>query len=467
MVLASGSSVWAQTPSTTTPPAPQPASAPATAQPQAYVDQVIDEKAAQEDKVFAGDSDEAGGGSGLRSLGVDYKYYTVDRADQGVSLEQGVALRYRQETANYGEFFLDSEFRTLDPANGEILVAPRNGGRITLYQNHFALSESLLADNAVGVVRGNSSSLISSTFRRTLPGSLLGGVTSTIYDQDRELRLSLGEIGTLNGIASQQFNTSSGRLAGLGYTSHLGSNWSGGAQFWDLQGNDEVADHQSLALAAEYLTPNNDARYQIHTLLDSKGHNGVWLDGQNQINLWQQRYGVYRLDPGLLWNDVTIANDEQGAYWRADYLSSRYTLSGGLETRENNINDNPVTVGTRTTLGFVSGSRRLSRLNTVGGLFSASDTQQISGPPSNDHQDYVANAYLSHRFGFGLSRFQISRNQTSSDVSPSHTDAFTWDHEWAGLGRLQLSTRLGYERDSTTAGNAGRFTGGLTMHSDG
>ena len=92
---------------------------------------------------------------------------------------------------------------------------------------------------------------------------------------------------------------------------------------------DEVPDHESGAIALQYQSDDRRHRYVAHTLLDSGGGNGVWLDGDNQLGRWRQRYGIFWLEPELLWSDASLTDDQQGIYTRSELRSSRYNLTVG------------------------------------------------------------------------------------------------------------------------------------------
>ncbi len=214
--------------------------------PERYVDRVMDERTLDTDAALA-DAKADADIKGRRFLAVDYKLYTRDASTSGRSVEQGTGIRYRRETADYGELYLDAEFRHYHPATSDTLPAQTLKSRITLSQYRYALTETKQMDNALGVVRNNANPLVSSSFRIQLPSSILQGATSVIYEQNSEWRFSGGQLGKLTGVAVQQFDTTNGTLTGAGYTRNLNANWSASTQLYSLTGHDTVADHQSVA----------------------------------------------------------------------------------------------------------------------------------------------------------------------------------------------------------------------------
>ena len=434
---------------TPAPAAPPPApSAPAVATlppPAVYVDKVLDERSLEEDLAASARAQPQAEPKGRRFLSADYKLYSRDASGAGRSLEQGMGLRYRRETPDYGELYLDAELRTYHPASTDTQSAQTLRPRVTLSQYRYALTERLQMDNALGVVRNSSNSLLASSFRIQLPSSILQGLSSTVYDQNSELRFTSGRLGQLTGIAAQQFDTTRGTLTGAGYTRNVNANWAASAQLYSLSGHATVADHQSVAWATQYLSDNRLNRVQLHGLHDSKGHSGLWFDADQRRGFLQNRYGLYRMAPHLLWTDAVILSDQQGAYWRSDYRTQRYTVSGGADYTDNNINNDPTRGGTRVATGFLSGFMRLDRTLSVNANASVSHSSPrflTLGTASST--TYLSNASLSKALGIGATRVQVSHNQTDSAVSPSREDVLRWDHDWAISSAVQLSTTVAY-----------------------
>ncbi len=428
------------------PATPQPTArtAPAPATP-AYIDKVLDERSMEDDIIANTSAKPEAERKGRRFLSADYKLYTRDASGAGRSLEQGAALRYRRETQDYGELYLDAELRNFSPATTDTQPAQTLRPRVTLSQYRYALTERFQMDNAIGVVRNTSNSLLSSSFRIQLPSSILQGVSSVVYDKDSELRFTSGRLGTLSGITTQQFDTTQGTLTGAGYTRNINANWAASAQLYSLSGHTTMADHQSVAWAAQYLSDNRLNRFQAHGLHDSRGHSGLWLDGDQRTGLLQNRYGLYRMQPNLLWTDAVILADQQGAYWRSDYRTQRYTVSGGADFTDNNINNDAARGGTRIANGFVSGFMRMDRTLSVNANASVSqNTPKFLTLGTASSQTYQANASVSKALPIGTTRVQISHSQTDSTIASSREDVLRWDHDWAVSSTLQIATTVAH-----------------------
>lgn len=418
--------------------------APAAALP-TYVDRVLDERSMEEDLAASARAQPEPEPKGRRFLSADYKLYTRDASGAGRSLEQGMALRYRRETQDYGELYFDGEVRNYHPATFDIQPAQALKSRVTLSQYRYALTERLQMDNALGVVRNTTHPLLSSSFRIQLPSSILAGVNSVVYNANSEFRFSSGQLGQLTGVASQQFDTTRGTLTGAGYTGNINANWAGAAQFYSLSGHQTVADHQSATWATQYLSDNRATRVNLHGLHDSKGHSGLWFDADQRLGLLQNRYGAFRMAPNLLWTDALIVSDQQGAYWRSDYRTQRYTVSGGVDFTDNNIDNDAARGGTRVGNGFLSGFMRVDRTLSVNGNASVSHSNPkfttLGSVPSTT---YLANASVSKALDIGAMRLQVAHNQVDTAINPAREEILRWDQDWAISSAVQLSTTVAH-----------------------
>src|SRR6185437_8391696 len=221
------------------PPLPAPA-------PQAYVDQLIEGGAGASEAAIP--VDEAALAPGQRSFSAEYRVEGRYPPAGGHGLEQGVNLSMRRETLNYGDFYIDDAVRDSRPAAGEIDTGRRNGGRFTIFQQRFPLTQGWLADSALGIVRTPPSALVNSSYRVFLPTSLMSGATTVVSDGKQDVTAYAGHLGQLLGDAVQAFDPTSGNVAGLGYATRAGP-WTLGGQAIALRGNAQVADHEGATLA--------------------------------------------------------------------------------------------------------------------------------------------------------------------------------------------------------------------------
>ena len=400
---------------------------------------------------------------GQRFLALDYRLESRHPPSGGQGVEQALDLRYKWETLNYGDFFLDAGMRHLVPAPGDILVGKGNGGRFTLYQNHFPLTEGWLADSAIGTLRTPPNPLINSSYRIFLPSSLMEGVSSIISDPSHELRFYSGKLGVFAGSVGQGFDTTSGGLTGLGYSRRLGSEWNVGGEMLSLRGNTFIRDHESASAAAEFISAIPGTRHKIQLVSDSESHLGGWYDGDLSVGRSRFRFGIFQIDPDLLWGDSPIQQDTRGAYFRTDYRAVRYTLSLGADLTQNNIRNNPAKTKTDVASVYETTTLRLDRNLSFGaGLtYQGTRTSYSATPDSNT---ISGNLFLSWNNAVGLSRFDISRFLTRSVGLQDNTiDTFSWSQDFSTFSNIGFNTTLNHSRERGQGSLTRRTSLGLAL----
>ncbi len=290
---------------------------------------------------------------GQRFTSVEYSADIHQQQSRGRVTDQSVALQFRQETENWGEWFVDAAgMHTTGPLDTNLLGA-RSGGRATIYHNAFPVTESWMANSAFGVVRNSLNTLVANSFRLTLPSPLFAGLATQIGDETRDFRLAAGNIGVLRGYNSNAFDTTRGQFASASATLRLGDGWLLGAQSMQVRDVLLMPDHASLAAVLHRELPGQAGKWSIHALADSKGQRGAWADADVSWDVNRHRFGVFHLDPRLLWADAQIANDQRGFYWRIDQRALRQSFFGGINYTDSNLDRIASRGGQKSADGFV------------------------------------------------------------------------------------------------------------------
>ncbi|MCA8967732.1 MAG: hypothetical protein KDC48_22820, partial [Planctomycetes bacterium] len=291
-------------------------------------------------------------GPGRTLTSVEYDF--LHRRDLGVTeREQGVGMRWSRETLDWG--YLSAEIAGRLEDDGRGLDDEHGSGRFSFQQEDFVLAGELLSDTLLGDQIAVSNPLVSRSFRYNLPSTYMRGIGVRLHDQRQELRVQAGRVGNLAGERLLTYEPGEETLGGIGYRRDFDQRLSAALQVWSLTGVPGDADHGSAAGALEF-RPDATQSYQVHTLSDTGGRHGLWLDGDLATAAWRHRYGLFRIEPGLKWLDDSIANDREGAYWRSDLRASRYSLTGGLDVSESNIDADPGLAGAVTASGFLRGT---------------------------------------------------------------------------------------------------------------
>jgi hypothetical protein len=407
-----------------------------------YVDQLIDPEMAAE--LFGAELlEEEFEPEGRRYFSVEYQHYRENDADD--YSENGLLLNWRRETLNFGELSLESAVRK----GGEESFNDNSvGGRFVLRQRDFALDTDHSMDNTAGVLRNTMDTLISNSYRLYLPSALLGGAQSHVSSDNTDFYVSAGRYGRLDPTQIQGFETDDGKQVSLGYSRSFLDDWRAAAYLVHVDGAEEVRDHQSMATALQYVTPDRKQRYQGHLLADSKGNNGVWLDADMQVDRSRYRYGVFRLEPELLWTDTSPTDDQQGGYIRYDIKALRYDLTSGADLIQTDIDNRQDRAGNNLFNAFVNGAWRMTSRTSVGGTLTARGNNPRDDLGGDENRGYFLSGYTAHGFSIGTSRLQLSTARLEEGSDTGHALGIIWDQDWNLRRDLSLSTTLSHERET-------------------
>ncbi|HYQ71520.1 MAG TPA: SdrD B-like domain-containing protein [Gammaproteobacteria bacterium] len=423
-----------------------------------YQDRLIEPDAAGEVAAEAWEP-EAAEPEGRRFYSIEYQHYHQDYYD--TSDESGLLFQWRRETLEFGDLSLDATMRN----GGESDLARHStGGQFTFRQRGFALNESRNMDNTAGVMRSVSDPMISSSFRLNLPSTLMGGAYSHISSPRDDIYIGAGRIGRLDPTQIQGFEDTQGDLFSMGYSRSFRRDWRAGTHLVHVTGSEDVKDHQSLASALQYQTPDLRQRYLGHVLLDSEGNNGLWVDGDTRAGIWRNRYGLFRLEPGLQWTDTSPTDDQQGGYLRSEMARLRFNFSAGLELTQTNIDDRPDRSGIDLYNAFMNGNWRQTYRTSLGSTLSARASEPRNGIPVEKSRDYLLSGYVTHDFPIGTSRLQLSASRLERDDEDGNGIGFIWDQEWNIRQNLGLASTLSHDREHGLADAQNISTAALLVH---
>ena len=381
---------------------------------------------------------------GRRFFSLEYQHYREDQKPDDLS-ENGLVLNWRRETRDYGEFDLEAALREGDH---QPFSDSSGSGRFVLNQYAFALDEKRIMDNTLGVLRSSADPMLTNSFRINLPSTLLGGgQTRVTHSDDSVLYASAGRIGQLDSGQIQGFDFQDGEQYALGYSRKLNYKWRAGTHLVSVNGAENTDNHQSMVTALQYDDPGTRDRYLAHALVDSNGQYGVWLDGDNRIHDWRYRYGIFRLDPELLWTDSTPVNDQQGVYVRSEMQRLRYDITIGLDLLQTDIEQRANVAGNNLFNGFANATWRMSRRTNVGSTLTLRGASPRDGPEEDSHA-YTLTGFVSHGFPIGTSRLQVKASDLDESGKSGNAWELIWDQDWNLTRDLSLSTTLSHETES-------------------
>ena len=411
-----------------------------------YRDALIGDGAPEEDPVtLRGQGQDTA--PGQRFISVEYSADVNQEQSRGRTSDQAVAIQFRRETENWGEWFLDAAGMRATEAQDVSRIGGRSGGRATLYNSAVPLTERWIANTAFGVIRTPLNPLVSNSFRFTLPSPLYAGVSAQIADDSRDFRVAAGDIGVLRGLSGSAFDATSGRFVSVGANQRLDNRWTLGLQSIVVKDVQPLPDHSSIAAAIHHELPGLLSKWSLHLLADSKGQHGAWADADLSWGQSRHRVGVYQLDPDLLWADAQLANDQRGFYWRVDQRGLRQSLFGGVNYSESNIKNIASRGGQKSADGFIGITLRVSRDLSLGGTASvqAVEPRRSEGGRRNAA---AGSTFVSYVNPFGVSRVDAARYLVRPQLSASEfVDNVGFSHDWPLLKGYAITSSINGSRE--------------------
>lgn len=412
--------------------------------PQVYVDAYLADDPDYVDRLL---EDHAGNKPGRRSLDLASHYYRNDDDFLGTETEAGINLHYRRETLNYGEIDVESSVNNYDYDRLN-QVDQDTSLLLTLRQTEMPLDSNWYLNTTLGHQRTVASPFLQGGYRFRLPTSPLLGLSGEAQSREERVQWFLGNTGDYRGFVLRQFEEDSGKLAGAAYERQLSPELRLGGKLLHLQDHEEVAEHSSLLLGGRYQQAGRLSFHELHLLADDDSQMGLWTDSANYLdNGFTLRYGLYYIEPRLLWSDAAIANDQQGIYTRMDRRGYRHDFSVGYDYYETGLDD-AITQSDNHSL-FFSTNYRASRDFTFGA--SSNFAQRNFSAADNERQDsWRLQGYLYQRMLVGTSRYEIFASEQDGDNASSQRDSqgLRWSHDWRMPRRFRLTTELSYETEN-------------------
>jgi len=402
---------------------------------------------------------------GQRSISIELSNDFREEPGAGRARQHAIALQYRRETENYGEWFLDLGAQPAVQSSFPRTFDAKRGGRATLFHNLFPVTEGWIANSIIGAIRNPLNPLTTNSFRQSLSSPTYSGFATNVGDGSKEIRFAAGSLGTFSGLGGNSFTTTGGRFISLGGNARLAADLSLGAQTITTIDVPNVIDHTSLVAALRYILPEKQGDASMRVLLDGKGRQGGWADVDIARDQLRHLFGVFRLDPGLLWADSTIANDQQGAYWRGESRRLRQFISGGVSITDTNLTRDESRGGQTTGDAFIGTTLRIDRNLSLGGNFSTVVTQP-KRPTAARSKTFSGSAFLSRSSWFGVTRLDVARYLIRPENSSQDSVAtYSVSHDWANLGAYALATAATASHETSSGRLTRRESANLSLRS--
>jgi SdrD B-like domain len=190
-----------------------------------------------------------------------------------------------------------------------------------------------------------------------------------------------------------------------------------------------IVDANSTLLALRHEGQEHRIQGQLMTTAASHlsgGRSGFWIDGERDDGPRRHGAGVYRLDPGLSWAQLPLANNVVGAYLRSSWRTRQWSTEGSIDWLD--------TIDGRSNSGFFATGSARWRLNRDHSVGMGAAVRRFNGNAWSTYGDW--------RFqnGWGASGLRLD---LAGDDSQGDSRGLTWDQEWLVPQGWAFSTSLG------------------------
>ena len=359
--------------------------------------------------------------------------------------ENGLSFGGRYDTTDYGALSVDGTFR-----NG------KNSSLFTVWQRGLAFDNDWRANNGAGMLNTPAIDLARNQYRFYLPTFPIAGVqTEWLHAGDLQIQASVGEPGSFNGLRLAGFSRLGGRIFTGGAQWVVAPQWLAGFQFADTQdvgvSLDTTAPEAKTSARSWYGTTawqDNNSRVQFNAVDSEFGQGthkrGVWLDGETRDGRYRHNYGLFRLDPGIVWGYLPFIEDSVGGYYRVNYQSQQWLWTAGVDS-----------------VGSISGRGVDAIYGTASIRYQVSRSLGIGGGATVRHATdsaEAAYAFIDKQTSLGTTRVQLD---VASAASAQRSQQIVVDHAWPTETGLRISTSLSLARETSPATNVKRANFGV------
>ena len=366
--------------------------------------------------------------------------------------ENGLSFSGRYDTTDYGALSFDGTFR-----NGF------DSSIFTVWQRGLAFDNDWRVNNAAGMINTPSIDLARVQYRFYLPTFSVVGVQSEwLHAGDLQIQTSVGEPGTYNGLRLTGFSRLGGRIFTGGAQWVVSPQWLAGFQFADAQDVSSNLDPNAPSTkttgrswygSTAWLGGNSRLQFNlVDSEIGPQSHkHGFWFDGETRDGRYRHNYGLFRLDPGIVWGGyLPFIEDSVGGYYRVNYQSQQWLWTAGVDSVSSVSG-----LGVDAIYGNASIRYQVNRSLGVGSAVSVRHARD--GAQS-------AYAFIDKQSFLGTTRLQLD---VASAAGSRHSQQIAVDHAWPIETGLRLSTSLSLTRETiaekrTTRANFG-INGGVDI----
>lgn len=335
------------------------------------------------------------------------------------------------ETPNHGSLSIDGTYSDDNRA-----------GTLTVRQRGLPLAGGRLMHLEAGIIDQALPTLNRLPSRVAVPTSTLRGVGVEWLSPVQGLQwvASTGQPGRLESLPASGFSRFSGQRHRLGVQWEQAQAGGFGVSLQHEHGNRVSEGITSLGSSpsdrsATLLTMAGSLggwAWSAYALSDSAAgidgqRHGRWAEVSREAGLLRQTVGLYRLDPGLSWAGIAMANNLHGGFWRGLWRTRQWSLDASLDLLRS-------IEGPRGTgyYGTLNARMRLDRSNQLG-----------AGLAIRDYRGQSWTTYADWRRTHNLGTSGLRLEWSDTEGSRRQERRLSFDQEWSMPLGWAMNTSLG------------------------
>lgn len=393
----------------------------------------------------------------------------VDQRQISGQSTQSIGLKANgyTDTLHYGTLSANASLLKRD-------VAQDSDASFTLRQIGMPFDGGWRLDNALGLINLPVLDLARSSQRITLTTPAMQGLHTQVRQGGLSLLAAAGRAGQVQGYPASGFSVSQGTLAMAGLQNQRlldDGVWQWGAKVAQAQDVTSVlaqtalgqgrmdAQGAYLGLRRDWASANlgNETYAQVNVVsgrntgTDAGGianvpAGGLWLEGAVGLGTHRLSWGLFRLETGLAWLDLPMANDLQGAYGRHAWRTRQWSVESGIEVLRS-------ISGTTADGYFANGTARYQFSTTTS--FGATASVRRYGIQAQAIQLY---SQFSNELGATRAQFEWGSSDNGERLV-----RLQLDHDWTQVQNMRLSTAASMDRQFRPTGDSAGLGGALNV----
>ena len=254
--------------------------------------------------------------------------------------ELGVGVGGFWDTESLGTLSVDALlFRSDGARDGN-----RWRGTATLWQRGLQMPGGWTVNNGLGVLNTPMPDTLREQYRFFLPSvPVLGVSTEWRRSGNRSIwTAAVGRGGGYGGTRLSGFESGDGNVATVGAQWAWSDRWTGAVSALATDGRVvpesqglpafQTSRSQAVVFGNRWQGAHDSVSANLQTSHSDRGAaSGLWVDARSERGRLVHRYGLFYLEPDLVWGAWPINNDVRGGYYRVEFNRARWSANVGVD----------------------------------------------------------------------------------------------------------------------------------------